>query len=191
MFCFSRLTPQTHLLTFHNTQRNCPLIVYLKCATRPQQYSRLLWIGLDCCPVFARIMAQKIYKLPSTCCDTNGYIETVLSLGVQHEGLQTGHNFPQVNCTQPPVIKFTCTWFCWECQYYIWAFSWSPDAETKVNVTPETYALLQAQIDPLGESDNFGIELYESTVWSLQTWYVCYWSSPFHNVKSYTVLHDN
>lgn len=55
-------------------------------------------------------------------------------------------------------------------------FPWSPDAEgtvnvaeTRVNVTPETSALLQAQINPLAESDNFGIELYESTVRLLQT----------------------
>ena len=43
--------------------------------------------------------------------------------------------------------------------------TWAPNAETtvnvpvtRVNVASETYALLQAQIDPLAESDNFGIE---------------------------------
>ena len=53
--------------------------------------------------------------------------------------------------------------------------TWAPNAETtvnvpvtRVNVAPETYALLQAQIDPLAESYNFGIELYESAVRLLQ-----------------------
>ena len=53
--------------------------------------------------------------------------------------------------------------------------TWAPNAETtvnvpgtRVNVAPETYALLQAQIDPLAESDNFGIELFESAVRLLQ-----------------------
>ena len=50
--------------------------------------------------------------------------------------------------------------------------TWIPTAEedtvripeTRLNVTPETSALLQGQVNPLAESDNFGIELYQSAV---------------------------
>ena len=41
--------------------------------------------------------------------------------------------------------------------------------ETRMELTPDTYALLQAQVNPLAESDNFAIELYESAVRLLQT----------------------
>ena len=41
--------------------------------------------------------------------------------------------------------------------------------ENRLNLTPETVAVLQLHVDPLAESENFGVELYESTVAFLET----------------------
>ena len=41
--------------------------------------------------------------------------------------------------------------------------------ETRLNITPESLAVLQLHVNPLAESENFGIELYEATVTFLET----------------------
>ena len=41
--------------------------------------------------------------------------------------------------------------------------------ENRLNLTQESLAVLQLHVDPLGESENFGIDLYESTVAFLET----------------------
>ena len=41
--------------------------------------------------------------------------------------------------------------------------------ETRLNITPESRAVLQLHVNPLADSENFGIELYEATVTFLET----------------------
>ena len=41
---------------------------------------------------------------------------------------------------------------------------------SRIRVSPEQLELLQAQVDPLSSSDNFGIDKYERTVELLEEW---------------------
>lgn len=41
--------------------------------------------------------------------------------------------------------------------------------KNRLNVTQENLTLLQLHVNPLAESDNFGIDLYEATVTFLET----------------------
>lgn len=36
--------------------------------------------------------------------------------------------------------------------------------DNRLNITPENLTLLQLQIDPLAESDNFGMDIYAATI---------------------------